>query len=152
MATLSAYVIFEEANGCQYAVYFNGAVTTAKTLIQIKAGAAIPLDLVEASITGQSDTADALEALILRKSSAETVTSFTPLELMEAGPAAAAAGGTSATGHTATTEASDSDILVRQNVSVQAGGGFFWSRNMGGARIHVPAAGFIALKSNITIT
>lgn len=152
MATLSYYVIFQEATGFQYAVHSSSATTTAKTLIQIKAGAATPLEIIEAGCSGQSDTADAMEILILRITSTATVTSFTPLELVEAGPAADAAGGTSATGIDASSNGTAGDILVRQNVSVQAGGGFFWSKNMGGARIYVPAAGFLALKSNITIT
>lgn len=152
MATLSYYAIFEEANGAQYAVEASGAVTTAKTLIQIKPGAAMPLELVEVGVDGQSDTADAMEILILRLSAAATVTSYTPKELMEDGPAAAAVGGTAATGVDASANGTASDILVRRNASVQAGGGFFWSRNMGGSKIFVPAAGLIAVKSNITIT
>ena len=153
MATLSGYATFEEANGCRYTVHFTGAVTTAKTLIQIKAGAAMPLDLVEVRVDGQSDTADAMEILILRKTAAATVTDFTPIEDMEAGPAAAATGGGgNTTGTMASGEGTDGDVLARGDASVQAGGGFFWSRNMGGRKIHVPAAGFIAVKSNITIT
>lgn len=152
MATLSYYMIFQEATGFQYAVHASGAVTTAKTLIQIKAGAATPLELLEAGCSGQSDTADAMEILILRLTAAATVTSFTPLELSESGPAADAAGGTAATGTDASANGTAGDILVRVNASVQAGGGFYWSKNMGGARIYVPAAGFLALKSNITIT
>ena len=97
--------------------------------------------------------ASVVEARRSSKTAAATVTDFTPLELMEAGPAAAATGGGgNTTGVLASNEGTDGDVLVRRDASVQAGGGFFWSRNMGGSKIHVPAAGIIAVKSAITIT
>lgn len=154
MATLSGYMIFEEATRYQYGIHFSGAVTTAKVLIQLVADAAVPLEIVEVGVDGQSDTADAMEILIARYSGkSSSGTSFTPVELTEAGPAASADVGTGDTGVLFTTEGTSiADILVRRNVSVQAGGGFFWSRAMGPSRIYVPSAGIIGVKSNITIT
>ena len=154
MATLSGYCTFKEASGFLYSVQFSGSVTTGpKTLIQITAGSADPLEVVEAAVGGQSDTADAMEILIARKSGAATSgTSFTPLELNEDGPAANTSNGTGATGVLFTSEGTTTDILVRQDVSVQAGGGFYWSAAIAGTRIWVPASGIISVISNITIT
>src|SRR5262245_16076600 len=87
------------------------ALTTAKTLIQIKAGNA-PLLPIKARIYQITKTTSELLALQwLRKSAAATVTSFTPLKARTGDEASLAVGGTSATGVNATAEGTDSDIL-----------------------------------------
>lgn len=128
-------------------------VTTAKTLAQIKAGAASPLYIDYISVEGQSDVADAMEILLLRKSVAATVTAFTPTPLNESAgteQVALAVGGTAATGTNASAEGTDGDILDRWSVSVQAGGGLqIWFPE---GQIMVGAGAIIALKLNNTIT
>lgn len=139
------------ALGRQYAITQSIAGnTTARTLIQIKAGATTPLWLDYVAVDGQSDVADAMDITIVRKSAAATVTSYTPLLVDPGGPAADAVGGTAATGHTATVEGTDGDILFRRSVSVQAGGGL--AERFAPGEIVVAAAGIIAIKHNITIT
>jgi len=125
-------------------------VTTAKTLIQIKAGTASALEILRAWITnGTVTTDDNVEGIIVRKSAAATVTSFTPLLFDPSDQAAKAVGGTAATGHTATVEGTDTDVLVREAFSVLAG--WTWLPTPE-ERMVVPQGGIIALKSNIAIT
>ena len=125
-------------------------VTTAKTLLQIKAGATFPLHLIRASITNASvETSDTLHAQVLRKTGTATVTSFTPLLVNPTYPVAKAVGGTAATGHTATVEGTDGDVLDEEGVNVLNGYRQLWLPE---ERPVVAAAGFIALKSAITVT
>ena len=125
-------------------------ITTAVTLLQIKAGSASALEILRAWITnGTASADDIFEAQILRKTAAATVTSFTPLLFDPSDQAAKAVGGTAATGHTATDEGTDGNILVREAASILAG--WTWLPTPE-ERIVVPQGGFIALKSGITIT
>lgn len=138
--------------GNVYAVHASIAtVTAAKTLIQIKAGATTPLELLRCgvSFSAFSETSDTAEITILRKSAAATVTSFTPLLYNGIDAAADAVGGTAATGHTATVEGTDGDILYREAVNVLAG--FQWLPTPE-ERLIVPSAGIVAIKSNLAIT
>ena len=81
------------------------AITTAKTLIQIKAGEKA-IDILEVKIFQITKTTIELQALqLLRKSAAATVTLATPLKWDTGDPAAAAIGGTAATGVNASAEA-----------------------------------------------
>lgn len=91
------------------------AVTGAITLLQIKAGATVPLQLIRASISQSSSTTSTqLPGQINRKSAAATVTSFTPkLNGPVTDPAASAVGGTAATGTSASAEGTDGDILFQ---------------------------------------
>lgn len=91
------------------------AVTAAITLIQIKAGATVPLQILRANIAQSSSTTSTqLPAQINRKSAAGTVTSFTPLlRGPSTDPAASAVGGTAATGTNASAEGTDGDILAQ---------------------------------------
>lgn len=133
------------------------AVTAAITLIQVKAGATVPFRIVRAVIGQTSSTTSTQQPVqINRKSAAATVTSFTPLiNGPSTDPAAAAVGGTSATGTNASAEGTDSNIL-RQDVFNYLNG---W--------LHLPtpkdwpfidAAGIVGLKlpvapgSSVTIT
>jgi len=93
------------------------AVTGAITLIQIKAAAAVPLQIIRAEISQSSSTTSTQQtAQLNRKSAAATVTSFTPItQGPSTDPAASAVGGTSATGTNASAEGTDGNIL-RQGV------------------------------------
>jgi len=133
-----------------YSIRFSGTITTAKTILQIKAGAASALEILRASITNTTvDASDSGEAQILRKSAAATVTSFTPLLWDPADQAAKAVGGTAATGHTATVEGTDTDILVAEGFNVL--NGWLWLPTPE-ERIIVPQGGIIGLKTAVTIT
>lgn len=124
-------------------------VTTAKTLIQIKAGSASAVEILRAWITNGSVTADDnVEGVIVRKTAAATVTSFTPILHDPSDQAAKAVGGTSATGHSASVEGTDGDIVIREGFSVLAG--WIWLPTPE-ERVVVPQAGIVAVKSNITI-
>lgn len=117
--------------------------STAITIIQIKAGATNPLELIRVSVNQSDSTTSAQTGIrILRKTATATVTSFTPL-IVQAAAAAAAAGGTSATGITATAEGTDGDILIDEGFNALNG---FLYLPVPEERILVPAAGFIALK------
>ena len=86
------------------------AITAAKTLIQIKAGAASPVDVTEAYVAQVTKTSsELLEIQHIQYTGSPTggtVTSFTPLPLCPGDPAAKAVGGTSSTGVNATAEPS----------------------------------------------
>ena len=87
------------------------ALTTAKTLIQVVAGAA-PFDLIGATVSQVTkSTTEMLRIQILRKTAVATVTSATPLLTNPADPAALAVGGTTATGVNATAEGTNGDVL-----------------------------------------
>ncbi len=125
-------------------------VTTAVTLLQIKAGATFPLHLIRASCTNAGvETSDTAHIEILRKSAAATVTSLTPKLLNPTYPVAKAVGGTAATGHTATGEGTDGDILDEEGVNVLNGYRMLWLPE---ERPVIDAAGFIAMRSEIAVT
>lgn len=132
-----------------YTVLFEGSVTTAKTLIQIKA--VNPLEVLRAWITQSSVTADDTgEALLLRYDTAGTVTSATPVKHNPLSQAAKAVGGTAATGTNATVEGSTNiESIVHEGFSVLAGWSWLPTPE---ERILVPAGGFIGLKSNLDIS
>lgn len=89
------------------------AVTAAITLIQLKAGASTPLEVLRChGAQSSSTTSTQLPVQINRKSAAATVTPYTPLRHGPSDdPAAKAVGGTSATGVNASAEGTDTDIL-----------------------------------------
>lgn len=133
------------------------AVTGAITLIQILAGATVPLQIIRAVIAQTSSTTSTQQPVqINRKSAAATVTSFTPkLNGPITDPAASAVGGSAKTGTNASGEGTDSDIL-HQDV---------WNYLNGFLYLPTPkeypfvdAAGIIGLKfpvapgSSVTIT
>ena len=127
-----------------YVVTVTGSVSTAITLIQIKAAAAIPLEIVRASVAQYSSTTSAMQAVALvRKSSAATVTSFTPIKLDEQDGAAGAVGGTSATGVIGTFEGVDTDFVLRDAFNVLNGWLYL---PVPEERIRVAGGGIIGLK------
>lgn len=99
------------------------SVSAAITLIQIKAGATVPLQIIRARASQTSSTTSAMQAIQLnRKSAAATVTSFTPLITGPVtDPAASAVGGTSATGTNASAEGTDSNIITQDVFNVLNG-------------------------------
>lgn len=117
-------------------------ITTAITILQIKAGAAA-LELIRAGITqGLSETSTQEHIQILRKTAAATVTAFTPRKYNPSDPVALAVGGTAATGYTATVEGTDGEILPDEGWNILNG----WMWKSGEDRIVVPQAGIIAMK------
>ncbi len=121
------------------------SVSSAITLIQIKAGATVPLQIIRATISQSSSTTSAaLRATINRKSGAATVTSATPALLgPSTDPAASAVGGTSATGTNASAEGTDSALLIEDGFNVLNGWVFLPTPK---EYLFVDAATFIALR------
>jgi hypothetical protein len=134
-------------NGNVYAVRLAPtAITAAKTLIQIKAGAGA-LVIVKARVYQKTKTTtEFLDLHVVRKSAAATVTSFTPLKLRTGSEASLAVGGTSATGVNATAEGTDTEILDEDDWNVLNGG--WMELDIPEGRIWVPQAGIIGLKLN----
>ena len=127
-----------------YTVTMTGSVSSAITLIQLKAGATIPLEIIRATVAQNNSTTSAMQSVILvRKSGAATVTSFTPVKTDEQDGAAAAAGGTSATGIIATAEGTDTDIMLNDAFNVLNGWLYL---PVPEERIRVAPAGFLGLK------
>jgi hypothetical protein len=119
-------------------------VSTAITVLQVKAGASRSFDLLRAWLTQKGGVGSAQEEIeILRKTAAATVSAFTPVLLRPGDAAADAAGGTSATGHTATAEGTDGDIIIHEGFNVLNGWLYL---PVPEERIRVPAGGILAMK------
>lgn len=133
------------------------SVSGAITLIQIKAGSTVPLQIIRAVCSQTSSTTSAMQAIQLnRKSAAATVTSFTPLLTGPVtDPAASAVGGTSATGTNASAEGTDSNIIKQDVFNVLNGWMYLPTPK---EYLFVDAAGILGLKlpvapgSALTIT
>lgn len=123
----------------------NVAVTVAITIIQIKAGATVPLQIIRAVIGQSASTTSTQQRVdIHRKSATATVTSFTPIiNGPVTDPAASAVGGTSATGTNASAEGTPTNI-VRQDVFNFLNGWLFLPTPK--EYIFVDAATFIGLR------
>ncbi len=129
-----------------YAEMPSTAITAAKTILQLKAGAA-PLQILEFRLSQVTKTtSELLEIQILRKSAAATVTSFTPLEYDTGAPAALAVGGTTATGYNASAEGTNTDIVFKTHWNVL--NGEFVYMPTPEARIWVPQTAIIGVKLN----
>lgn len=125
-------------------------VSTAITIMQIKAGAATPFDLGDFYLFNTTSEISQQEAIqVVRKSGAATVTSFTPLKRNPADPTAGAAGGTSATGITASAEGTDTDVMDEFGFNVLNGIAWIWIPEL---RIHVQAAGIVGVKFPVAPT
>lgn len=117
-------------------------ISTAITILQVKAGAAA-LELLRAGISqGLSETSTMEHVQILRKTAAATVTSFTPRKYNPSDPAALAIGGVAATGYTASAEGTDGDVLLDDGWNILNG----WQWKSGEDRIVVPQGGILAMK------
>lgn len=126
------------------------AFTGAKTAMQIKAGASNPLEILRVSITQRGGTtSEQIQAQLLRKTAAATVTSLTPLKMDPSAPTAGAAGGTAATGTNASGEGTDGDVLIQEGFNVLNG---FLYLPVPEERIKVPAGGIFAVKFPDAIT
>jgi hypothetical protein len=128
------------------------SVSAVKTLLQIKAGSATPLELLRAwiAVTTTPAVDSQQEVEILRKSAAATVTSFTPLVV---GPrsntavVAAAAGSTTGTGNNASAEGTNGDILYPDAFNMKSG--WLWLPGSPEERIQVEGGGIIALRLSV---
>ena len=117
-------------------------ISTAITILQIKAGAAA-LELLRAGISqGLSETSTMEHVQILRKTGAATVTSFTPRRYNPSDPISLAVGGVAATGYTATVEGTDGEVLLDDGWNILNG----WQWKSGEDRIVVPQGGIVAMK------
>lgn len=123
------------------------AVTGAITLIQIKTGAANSIRLLSCFISQSSTTTNAQQDVrIVRKSAAATVTAFTPIPLNPTDAAAAAVGGTSATGNNASAEGTNSVILFDDNFSLLTG----WIyKPIPEEMVEAPGGAFIGVRFNV---
>lgn len=120
------------------------SVSGAITILQVKAGAADPIQLLRAFVSQRTLTVSAQQRIqIVRKSAAATVTSFTPIKYNPASPASGAAGGTAATGYNGSAEGTDGDVVIADIFNILAG--WLWVPTPE-ERIVVPAGGIIALK------
>lgn len=128
--------------------------SSAITLLQLLAGATTAFELLRAKVTqSSSTTSEQIEAHIVRKSAAATVTAAvigTHLFKHSPGdPNPDLQLGTSATGHTATVEGTDTDEIVSEGLNIL--NGWFWEPVPKG-RIIVRAAGLIAIKFRVAPT
>lgn len=120
------------------------AISTAITIIQLKAGANRGLEVVRAKISQAASETSTMEHIqLLKKTAAATVTSRTPLLMNYGGAAADAAGGAAATGITATVEGTDGDVLVEEGFNIL--NGWEWLPTPE-ERIILEVGDFIALK------
>jgi hypothetical protein len=121
------------------------SVSAAISLIQIKAGATVPLQILRATIAQSSSTTSTQQrAQINRKSAAATVTSYTPVICGPVtDPAASAVGGTAATGTNATAEGTDGNLTFEDVFNYLNGWVFLPTPK---EYTYVDATGIIALK------
>jgi hypothetical protein len=121
------------------------AITAAKTILQIKAGAA-PIEFVEIMLAQITKTAsELLEIQIIQYTgavTAATVTAVSPLPLNPSSPAALAVSGTSATGYNASAEPSGGTANI-------INGGVFNVLNGEWLRIPVPEGREAAAQTKI---
>lgn len=117
----------------------------ATTLIQILAGATVPLQLIRALVAQTASLVSTqVPVQISRKSAAATVSSYTPKKNgPSTDPAAAAVGGINKTGTLATVEGTDGDILVQDVWNFL--NGWLWVPTSPKEYKYVDATGIIAL-------
>jgi hypothetical protein len=121
------------------------SVTGAITLIQVKAGATVPLQIIRATVSQSSSTTSTQQRVqINRKSAAATVTSATPVLLGPVtDPAASAVGSTSGTGTNASAEGTDTGLLFEDVFNYLNGWVFLPTPK---EYLFVDAAGILGLK------
>ena len=136
------------AYGHVYTLRHEAIVATLISILQLKAGALVPFEIISASLT-QALSETSLEESIefARKTVAATVAiAVAGTHLFKLRPGDPTAGldlGTAATGIIATAEGTDGDIVLREGFNVLNG----WKHlPVPEERIFVPAAGIIALK------
>lgn len=125
-------------------------VSTAITILQVKAGAANGFQVTRAWISqGASAVSATANIALLRKSSAATVTAAALGTTLFAHDPATTSGvslGTTATGYTATSEGTDSDEIWSQGFNTLIGALYLPTPE---ERIFVPPGGIIALKFTV---
>ena len=136
------------AFGHRYTLRHEATVSTAITILQLLAGAAVPFLIVAASLTQDGSTTSAQEKIaFVRKSAAATVTTAvvgTHLFKLKTGdPTPGLTLGTTSTGVIATAEGTDTDVAFEEGFNVLSGWRFAPSEK---EYIHVPGAGIIGLK------
>lgn len=124
------------------------SISTAITVLQLKAGSNSPLLLLRAAITQAGATVSAQERIsLVRKTAAATVTAAsagtTLVKYGTAAPTSDVSLGTSATGITASAEGTDGDVLLDRGFNVL--NGFEWLPTPE-ERILVPVGGIVAMK------
>lgn len=134
--------------GDVYTLRQSSTVSTAITVLQLKAGANNGFVIIRASLTQYGSTTSAQETIsIVRKSGAATVTTAVAgTTLLSRDPNQATASlslGTSATGVTATGEGTDGDVILQEGFNVLNGWLYI---PVPEERIYVPPAGIIGLK------
>lgn len=125
------------------------AITTALTIMQLKADAAAPIDILEAKLYQVTKTStELLRVGLVRKTAAATVTTAvagTHIFKMNPNDGTVLADlGTTSTGVTATGEGTDGEIPEEDVWNVANGSWQYLP--IPEARIRVPAAGFLGLK------
>lgn len=123
-------------------------ISTAITVLQLKAGAAAPIEILRMSLTQKGSTTSAEEKIaVVRKTAAATVTAAvagtTLVKPRTNDPVAAASLGTAATGYTGTAEGTDGDELIHDGFNVLTGWLYL---PIPEERIWIPGGGILALK------
>lgn len=132
------------ANGTYTVRLVPTSISTAITVIQIATPATTMIEILRAQVTQNNLTASGMiDAALLRKSGAATVTSFTPIPLREKDAAALCVGGTTATGVNASGEGTDGNVIHREAANVL--NGWLWIPTIE-ERVTVAPSSFIALK------
>ncbi len=136
------------AYGHIYTLRHQAVVATLISILQLKAGALVPFEILSATLSQGISETSAEEAIeFVRKTVAATVTTAVAgthlFKLRPGDPTAGLDLGTAATGVIATAEGTDGDIVLREAFNVLNG----WKHlPVPEERIFVPAAGIIALK------
>ncbi len=135
------------AYGHIYTLRHEAVVSTLITILQLKAGALVPFEILSASLTQRLSTTSVQVGIeFVRKTVAATVTTAvlgTHLFKKPGDPNPGLDLGTAATGVIATAEGTDGDIPLRDGFNVLNG----WKHlPVPEERKFVPAAGIIALK------
>lgn len=136
------------AYGHRYTLRHEATVSTAISILQLVAGAAVPFLIVAASLTQDGSVTSVQEKIaFVRKSAAATVTTaVVGTHLFKNRPGDPTPGltlSTTGTGVIATAEGTDTDTPYEHGFNVLSG----WDLNQGEREyLHVPGAGIIALK------
>jgi len=136
------------AFGHRYTLRHEATVSTAITILQLAAGAAVPFLIVSALLTQDGSTTSAQEKIaFVRKSAGATVTTaVVGTHLFKTAPGDPTPGlslGTTTTGVIATAEGTDTDVAYEEGFNVLSGWRFTPSEK---EYIMVPGAGIIGLK------
>lgn len=123
------------------------------TLLQITAGAAMPITLMKATVSQRNSiTSTAFGAYVVRKSAAATVTAAVAADIRKLDPGDSASVvqlGTALTGYAATVEGTDGDILWREGDNILNG---YYQEPQPELRITVPGGGIVGLKLSQSLT